>query len=356
MGGAALLLAPVLLAELRFLKSYDPQTKNASGLFLISEQFVSFGKYFYDSTHRWFSPEQYPPQHNFVQIDYAIWIPIAAAIAFLAWGLTTQARRNRWRRIVDSFDRPVVGFLLASLVLYLFLQLPFSYFVYRLFFPLKFINFPWRMLSFIIPIGLILVTLIADQLVRSYPQRVVSSSVAGLWLASLVLLSPITSSSYGLFGPSRPFSSITLFTAPKYVDYQSYQGTPLYDISLPKVVGADGREVEAGHELIDYALLHRHQDGAQSLTDVPCTIVGPPYAAFETLELRFSVSCRGATQVALPISYNDYSSLFVKRPGGALRRIPYFHRRTDPRIIIDVPSSEREEVVVHLPTLWGTLH
>ena len=101
--------------------------------------------------------------------------------------------------------------------------------------------------------------------------------------------------------------------------------------------------------------LHRHQSGAQSLSRVRCTVVGPSHAAFETLQLTFSVTCGGATRLALPISINAYSKVFVKKAGGGLRQIPYFHSRTDPRIIINVTSSEPETVVVHLPTLWGTL-
>ena len=354
--GTALLLAPILLAQLRFLHSYDPQTKNVSAPFMISEQFVNFGKYFYDSTHRWFSPNQSPPQHNFVQIDFAIWIPIVASMAVLAWSLTTEShRRDRWRRIFDSFDRPVVVFLVVSLALYLFLQLRVSYFVYRLFTPLKVINFPWRMLAFITPIAIILIVLIADHVMRSHPKKIVWGSIAGLWLASLVVLSPTFSSSYGLLAAPRPFSPMTLFTAPTYVDYQSYHWTPLYDVFLPKLFAPNGHEVGSAAELFDYALLHKHQNGAQSLSRVPCTVVAPRHAAFETLQLQFSVSCSGRTRVALPISYNEYSSVFVENGGKNLRQIPYFHVRTDPRIIINVPSSQMEIVVVHLPTLWGTL-
>ena len=324
-GGIALLLAPILLAQLRFLHSYDPQTKNVSAPFMISEQFVSFGKYFYDSTHRWFSPNQYPPQHNFVQIDFAIWIPIVASMAVLAWSLTTKSRRrDRWRRIFDSFDRPVVVFLVVSLALYLFLQLRVSYFVYRLFTPLKVINFPWRMLAFITPIAIILIILIADHVMRSHPKKIVWGSMAGLWLASLVVLSPTFSSTYGLLAAPRPFSPMTLFTAPNYVDYQSYHWTPLYDVFLPKLFAPNGHEVGSGAELFDYAVLHKHQDGAQSLSRVPCTVVAPRHAAFETLQLQFSVSCSGRTRVALPISYNEYSSVFVENGGGKSSANPLF--------------------------------
>jgi hypothetical protein len=38
-----------------------------------------------------------------------------------------------------------------------------------------------------------------------------------------------------------------------------------------------------------------------------------------------------------------------------LHQIPYHHEPTDPRMIIDIPSSRPEVVVVHLPTLWGIL-
>jgi hypothetical protein len=58
--------------------------------------------------------------------------------------------------------------------------------------------------------------------------------------------------------------------------------------------------------------------------------------------------------VALPISYNASSSVFVADRRG-LHRISYFHVPTDPRIVIRVSGSQPTTVVVHLPTLWGIL-
>ena len=80
---AAVFLAPLFLAELRFARSYDPQTKNTLFGFSISQNFVPFGSYFYDGTRHWLAGNY----HNFVQIDFAIWVPIAAALAVVArWG------------------------------------------------------------------------------------------------------------------------------------------------------------------------------------------------------------------------------------------------------------------------------
>ena len=154
---------------------------------------------------------------------------------------------------------------------------------------------------------------------------------------------------------------MSLFAAPLDVNYQTFNGFltdppfggPLYNIFLPRVFTVNGREVDDVTAL--YAQLHQHQAGAQSLSRVPCTVVGPSHAAFETLQLSFSVTCSGATRLALPVSYNGYSKVFVEDAKGNLSLIRYFHVRTDPRIVINVTNSRPETVLVHLPTLWGVL-
>jgi len=357
--GITLLLAPTLLAELRFSQIYDPQTKNTLS-YKVSQQFVSFGSYFFDS-HRWLASLNQP---DFVQIDFAIWVPVAAALAAIAVGSFLALRgRSRWT-LLRHLDIPVIVFLLVSLAVYLVLQLRISYGLYRILTPLLVINFPWRMLAFITPIGIVLVVIIGDHLMRRFPIRFFWRAVAGVWLASLIVLSPITSSpaiNLGFLNKPGQFPAISLFTAPTYVNYRTFNGFftgpfgdgPLYNVFLPKVSTANGLEVGWVDTL--YAHLHRHQAGAQSLSQVPCAVVGPAHAAFETLQLRFSVSCDGVTRLALPVSYNAFSKVFVEQARGRLQEIPYFHLRTDPRIIINVSSSRTETVIVHLPTLWGTL-
>ena len=71
-----LLLAPLFLAELRFSRFYDPQTKVTAEGFLSTQQFVSFWSYFYDGSHHWLVAGG----TAFVQIDFAIWVPVALAL------------------------------------------------------------------------------------------------------------------------------------------------------------------------------------------------------------------------------------------------------------------------------------
>ena len=304
---------------------------------------------------------QIPPLANLVQIDYAIWVPIAAALVVGIVHVAMRSSRSRGTDIRQSIaTQRVPVFLGASFAVYLFLQLKVSDFVYRLLTPLQVINFPWRMLAFITPIGIILVAVIADHLMRRHPSRAIWWPAATVWLVSLLLLSPV----FPIEGVIPGYFPISAFTAPKTIDYPTFQGYfvisgfppgMLYPIFLPKVSASNGTEITASGALFSlYARLHKAQAGAQSLSGADCKVVGPSNAPLETLELKFSVSCSSATRLALPVSYNDYSSVFVQEAAGRLHQISYSRRPTDPRLIIDVPSRP-ETIVVHLPTLWGTL-
>jgi hypothetical protein len=126
----ALLLTPLLLAQLRFNGAYDPATKNEA-VAPVSSEFVGFGRYLVDASHRWFAGFQIPPFSNYVQIDYAIWVPLAAALVVglvrgsVLWSKRRKrprgARRVSAENVVRLWiaDRPVAVYLVGSLALYL---------------------------------------------------------------------------------------------------------------------------------------------------------------------------------------------------------------------------------------------
>ena len=180
---------------------------------------------------------------------------------------------------------PVLAFLVGSLVVYLFLQLRLSLFVYRIIPPLQVTNFPWRMLAFVTPIALVLVVALADSLQRVLPPTAPSGErCAAGWLASLIVLSPLDlergrrTTAYLATAPGT-FPPMTLFTAPTEVDLRHFNGFflgsssgGLYGPFFPKVLQADGEEVPDDSAL--YSHLHQNQSGAQSLSGVPCRVDG----------------------------------------------------------------------------------
>jgi hypothetical protein len=356
-GGATILLAPTLLAELKFGQAFDPESK-VTLYGNVANEFVGFGSYFYDGRYRWLA---YNGPHNFVQIDFAIWIPLAIALigAVALWvARWTRPDRARGPR---GLPTPYILMLLACLCVYLFLQLPVSLWLYRFLSPLQVVAYPYRMLTFITPIGVILVIATANYLVRLYPVSVIPKAVAVMWLVALIALSPITSTwsiNYAFFAAPGQFPPTADSAPPPYVDYQTYKGFfslngIIFDEYLPKVSTPTGGELSDDGPL--YVHLHKSQYGAGSLSKVPCHIVVPSKSPLESLQLTYRVTCKGATRYALPVTFNAYSKVFVGRTGRTLRPIPYFRVPTDPRIVIDIKSSRSELVVVHLPTLWGTL-
>jgi hypothetical protein len=357
-GGATVLLAPTLLAEVKFGQAFDPESK-VTLYGKVANEFVGFGSYFYDGSYRWLASNI--GQRSFVQIDFAIWIPIAIVLigAATLW-VATRTRPDRTRG-ARNLRTPGILMLLASLSVYLFLQWPVSLWLYRLLSPLQVVAYPYRMLTFITPIGVILVIAIANYFFRLYPASVIPKVVAVLWLVALIALSPITSTwsiNYAFLAAPGQFPPTSDSAPPRYVDYQTYKGFfslngIIFDEYLPKVSTPTGGELSDDGPL--YVHLHKDQYGAGSLSKVPCTIVVPSRSPLESLQLTFTVTCHRATRFALPVTFNAYSKVFVGRTGRTLHPIPYFRVPTDPRIVIDVKSSRSELVVVHLPTLWGTL-
>ncbi len=356
-GGSALILAPTLLAELRMARFYDPSSK-VTHYASISHDFYSFGLYLFDGSYRWLANNS----HVLVQIDFAIWIPIAVALASIVLLFFCTRAGIRSIKIPFNLDTHILSFLGATLIVYLFLQLRISLFIYDIISPLQAIDYPFRMLAFITPLGIILVVFIFNTVYSKYRANLVAKVIPIFWLASFIVLSPVTAAWQESFAPlAKPnqFPSTDLSAPPANIDYRTFAGFFtlnngfLYDEYLPKVFTSNGTELYDDGDL--YKRLHGHQYGAASLSHVPCSVEPPSHVPLESLQLTFEVQCAGPTRLALPISYNAYTTILVAADGKHLRKISYLHVPSDPRIVINVPTSRRESVVVHLPTLWGVL-
>jgi hypothetical protein len=355
-GGAALLLAPTLLAELRFATYYDPASKVTNNN-NVTNDFVDFWSYFSNRSYRWLVNTA----HLNLQIDFALWIPIlVAGLGALTYWVLARKRPDR-SPFFRPLDGPSMVFLLTSLAVYLLLQWRLFLGVYRFLTPLEVIDYPYRMLAFIVPLCIIVVVALADCLIRRYPMSPLPRLGAVAWLLSLVVLSPVTATwttTYGLLAAHGQFPSVDLSAPPAIVDYRSFRGFfsfngILYDEYLPKVFTKDGHELSGDGPL--YSRLHAHDDGAAALGTGRCAVVVPSRVPLETLRLRFTVACRRPALVALPVTYNPFSTVWVVGSHGKWRHVPYVHSANDPRIIVRVTDAAPTTYVVDLPTLWGVL-
>lgn len=359
-GATTLILAPMLVAELEMSRFYDPASKITQFGATVSRNFTDpWWSYFYLPSNRWLSRTN---TNVDVQLDFAITFILAVGLFTV---IVRWARRSAVRRPapVPAAGRPAVALLVVSLALYLFLQFRVSLPVYDVLSPFKVITFPFRMMTFIVPLALLLAAVVADWYLRvarvrwPHASLRVPAALAGLWLAVLVLLSPVTAHEPPLVGgflPDLPFLPVDGLTPPPNVSFQAYPGIfaetyPLFIEYLPKVVGSNGHELLSDAPL--YQKLHTDHQEAASLSSVPCSVVERPGTPFEALQVTYTVTCRGPTLVALPISYNAFTGIDEQGPGGQVRHLVVHHVPTDPRIVVRIGNAQPHTLVAHLPTL-----
>jgi hypothetical protein len=362
-GAVVLILAPMLVAELRFGHFYDPAKKVKDFAFVLND-FVNPIRYFYDGSYHWFTSTG--PILT-VQIDFAIWITLALAlVAVLASWLRAKSHGTKLA-LGDYFDVAALAVLVPSMALYLLLQLRASGEVYRILSPLQVIDYPYRMLAFITPIGVVLVIAVAEALYRKYPGNRAIAGASVVWLASLILLSPLTAGGNANFQISikvphkgaivtTPVPSTALFALPPHFVYGNAlfanSGT-MFAEYLPKVVRPNGTEVNPDYTI--YNTLHQKGQLAQSLSSTHCSVVQPRDTPAESLQTSYTVTCSHPTWLALPISYNAYTDITIENANGTTSTVHYVHRRTDPRIIIYVDTTRPEVLHVSLPNIWRVL-
>jgi hypothetical protein len=375
--GTAVLLAPIFVAELKFSKYYDPGVKVHSIFANVFQDFADPLHYVYDGSYRWNVVAKNPQDFFTVQLDFAITFSILlGGILVLHWW--SQAHRKGVSfRIGRYFNLPALAVLGISTIIYMFLQLSVSSEVYRLFAVLQVIDYPSRSLAFVTPMGVLLCVAIAEAISRRYPKNRVLAWLPAPWFASLVLLSPLTWSSLPPFGVTLPqpgghpgkveyLPSTEVFVLPRYasigrpfVGITQLDGTSfpadgtLFPEYLPKVTTPGGEEVLMVGPL--YTRFVQEGRTAQPLDQAQCSAVEPARTPIESLSIELRVKCDRPTRLALPITYNAYTSITSLNANGTSRPVPYFHIPTDPRIIIDVRSDQAEILQVSLPTIWRVL-
>ena len=354
-----LVLAPMVLAELKMAKFYNP-----ANVIIYENQFVkSFTfpppwQYFFDPSYRWLSRSNQVVPY---QLDFGITLLLVVGLVTL---LALRVRKSM-RHTGSGLPRvngPVTVVLVVSLAIYMFLQLRVSLTVYKSFWQLLVLGYPFRMMAFALPLALILAIVVADWYLRLFRNRHrrraswLPRALAALWLASLVLLSPVLAHEpppvAGYF-PYAPFVSVQALTPPAYSSFRTDSTSPLFADYLPTVDGGHGKPIPI--ESHQYEHLHQSNTEAQSLSSVPCTVVQTGGTAFESLRITYRVRCNGPTRLALPISYNPYTSIEVQRKGTSAHSMETIHQSTDPRIIVNIGGTGSQTLIVNLPTLAGIL-
>ena len=243
--------APMLIAEIKMSDAYNPGTKVTAFGATVNRNFADAVWYLYQPSYHWLAQTN----GNSVPLQLDLPISLILVAGFVTGGLHV-ARRVLGRRARPSGIewRPVMMFLVLSFVIYLFLQFRISLFVYDVVSPFRVISFPFRMMTFIVPLSFLLAGTVVERFressMRQWPgiSRRIIPIVSGLWLAAIVLLSPLTADTPPAahsFIPDAPYLSLPELTARGHVDRAAPpanvpESNPLFNEYLPKVTGSHG--------------------------------------------------------------------------------------------------------------------
>ncbi len=364
-GLTALILAPGLLAEVRMGKYYDPaSTIINENTFVSSFTFVKPWAVLFNPYFHWLSRTV-----NNAEVPFGLKLQLDLAITLLLLlGLVTALvlwfRRHVRHATVEAprVNRVVVTVLVVSFVLYQLMQFRISMSAWDAFWQLKVIGYPFRMMTFSVPIAFVLAVVVADWYLRLYRARRPDSgwklpaAVAAVWLLLFVVLSPVTAHEPAPVAgryPDLPFVPIDVLTEPTTSSFSTNPLGPLFAEYLPKVAGTKGGMIPFDTSL--YQRLHRNHSEAASLSPVHCAVAQTSGTEFESLEATYRVACDGPTRLALPISFNPFTTITEHGPGTRSTPVTVLHVPTDPRIVIEVPARGTHTFTVHLPTLGGIL-
>lgn len=364
-GLAALILAPGLLAEVKMGKYYDPaSTIINENTFVSSFTFVKPWAVLYNPSFHWLSRTSNAKAVPFgldLQLDVAITLLlILGLVTVLVLWFRTHVRHVPAE--VPGVNRVIVTVLVVSFAIYQLMQFRVSLPAWDAFWQLKVIGYPFRMMTFSIPLAFVLAGVVADWYLRLYRARRPSSTwripavVAALWLGLFVVLSPIVARGpapvTGKY-PNLPFVPISVLTEPNTTTFTTNPLGPLFAEYLPKVESGNGQTLEFDTSL--YQRLHDNHTEATSLSAVHCAVTQTSGTEFESLEATYRVTCGGPTLMALPISFNPYTKITERTSATESSPISVLHVPTDPRIVIRVPSRGTHTFTVQLPTLSSIL-
>jgi hypothetical protein len=362
-GIAGVVLAPGLLAEVRMGKYYDPARtiiydNKAGDSFTLPHPW----SYLFDPSFHWLaSGIGVVPFGLNIQLDFGITILLILGLVALTV-LWLRKLLHHGPSETPPVSRAAMVVLSVSLAIYLILQLRISLPVWNAFWQLKVVGYPFRMMTFAVPLALILAIAVADWYLRLYRLRRPSGPpwlpflLGVAWLLSFVLLSPITAHEpapvSGIF-PYAPFIPIGALTSPSHGSFQTSSTSPSFSEYLPIVEGVDGAPLP--NSSLVYENLHQNRSEAASLSKVPCHVVETSGSAFESLRITYRVTCAAPTLLALPISYNPFTTIDEVGSDGTATAVAVHHLARDPRIVIHVEVAGPHDYVAHLPTLTGIL-
>jgi hypothetical protein len=322
MGVIALYL--VYLVPMVFLSGdFNPSKIKGNGS-LPQNNLVKFSRYFYDSQYEWFSE---PYWGYSVQLDLPVLcIMLLILLAFLL-------KIKRLKNTFSPFSIKAIGLILLINTFFILLQTPASVQFYENVPGADFAQFPWRLLSFIQVLNLMILLWLCGQLYLFGYKRLLYFLMGLFLLCTIILYPAFRKTEYWWYTDEEVEAMVhTTCNVGEYLP--DIFGTKYSYLKEQMYLLAD-RNIEIKEEgnVIEQTNKHDlHQ---------------------EALFAAFYANIKQPTDVILPITYSELTRLFqVDAATGEKKQLPIYRTAADPRIRTFLPYGEYD-LKAYLPTLMN---
>ncbi len=326
-GLIAITILPYLLLITLFRTDYNPSKITQNG-FKASQNFVPIMRNFM------------PGRVNFSGVNTPnVNIDIGTSLALLViiGGVIVNAiSKRRQLNKIGAYNKTAV-FLVTSSLLFFLLQLKISRPIYRAFSPLEYLQFPWRLMVFLVPL---LILLVAYKLTRIRSAKI-QNTVVLIWCSTFIICAPIFySKNYG-------YIPATQLKPAEFANTNGGYGLQMtgYGEFLPKVYSGQ-TELGSIVTVKQYEAFYKdfHDNGG---IQGSCLIDEMPKTSPDSTNLEFNIACLSDSEIKLPISYNRYSKIINLSNN---KIIDYSRMSSDPRMIIRIGRTKGTIIRVELPT------
>lgn len=239
--------------------------------------------------------------------------------------------RKDFSRIKFS-DFTILVVLVIPILLFLYMQLPVSIWIYKSVTFLNYIQFPWRLLAITSPL---MVVLIGFLLVNYKNNKFFSQFITIILIVSIILLSPLMNS----FKYDWQNDDFELLPD---VNYHYGLSNSLLGIGeyLPKVESIPF-DSYSSEKSFNYYLSLKDKGVEFYNKESHCNYLEVPNIYLDQLYKEYEINCEKSSDIFLPLNYSSLHKVYITNLITSEKtRISIVRDKNDPRIRLQIPSGQ----------------
>lgn len=311
-----------LIPMLVLMENYDSSTIK-SGEMTPFYKMVNFSRYFYDTQYKWFTE---PYWDLSVQFDLPVLSIMLIALGFVLY---------RVKQIkISSVNKKAIGLLVVANAFFIYLQTRPSLWFYDLFPGASFIQFPWRLLTFIQVLNLVILVWLLGRMEQLKMKKAVL-------ILPIVLLGCLFFRYPAFYGSMEKWFPEEAMEKP-YNDYCSNGEF------LPQMYGQEFKSLNQCMFMLQRnGIKFDKQENTMKMIDKDAIHL-------EKLNVEFEADIKNPSEVILPFSYSKLTRLFRVDSIDGKVQIPIYRNDSDPRVRAFLPFG-KYTVILKQPTLASFL-